>query len=315
LRPPDIEALNDALFPKRTIVVTNKKGHSYAAQRGGAAAVRGTLGRLKAFFTWAVRKHHVSQNPFKPGGESIEDLFVHEPERERRLAPGEFEKLFTAASPHLQALIVGAIETACRIGELLSLTWHQVRFDLNEIHFRAEDTKARRKRQLPMSQRLRALLEMRRLDPDGQPWPPTAYVFGDGATGERIKSLKTAWETARLKAYGFKVTREKNGRLTPACRQHLREINLRFHDLRREAGSRFLEGGMAANYVQKFLDHAKLSTTSRYLNIERDGMHAALKGFEKQRRTQERAARGKTVAKTTPPVEPPESGRADKSVQ
>jgi hypothetical protein len=67
----DIEALKDALFPKRTIVVTNKKGHSYAAQRGGAAAVRGTLGRLKAFFTWAVRKHHVSQNPFKPGGESI----------------------------------------------------------------------------------------------------------------------------------------------------------------------------------------------------------------------------------------------------
>jgi hypothetical protein len=37
---------------------------------------------------------------------------------------------------------------------------------------------------------------------------------------------------------------------------------------------------MAANYVQKFLDHAKLSTTSRYLNITRDGMHAALERFE-----------------------------------
>jgi len=39
--------------------------------------------------------------------------------------------------------------------------------------------------------------------------------------------------------------------------------------------SRFLEGGMAANYVQKFLDHAKLSTTSRYLNVNRDGRRRA----------------------------------------
>jgi site-specific recombinase XerD len=38
-------------------------------------------------------------------------------------------------------------------------------------------------------------------------------------------------------------------------------INLNFHDLRREAGSRFLEHGMAPHFVQAFLDHANLSTT------------------------------------------------------
>jgi integrase len=84
---------------------------------------------------------------------------------------------------------------------------------------------------------------------------------------------------------------------TPECRLQLATINLRFHDLRREAGSKFLEGGMAANYVQKFLDHAKLSTTSRYLNITRDGMHAALERSEQTRKTEERRARGKSVAK------------------
>jgi hypothetical protein len=42
------------------------------------------------------------------------------------------------------------------------------------------------------------------------------------------------------------VKREKNGRLTPECRLQLATINLRFHDLRREAGSKFLEGGMDA---------------------------------------------------------------------
>jgi hypothetical protein len=40
---------------------------------------------------------------------------------------------------------------------------------------------------------------------------------------------------------------------------------------------------MAPNYVQKFLDHANLSTTSRYLKVERQGMHAALKRFEDER--------------------------------
>ena len=55
---------------------------------------------------------------------------------------------------------------------------------------------------------------------------------------------------------------------------------------------------MAANYVQKFLDHAKLSTTSRYLNVNRDGIHAALERFEEVREAEERrAARGKPVAK------------------
>jgi hypothetical protein len=68
-----------------------------------------------------------------------------------------------------------------------------------------------------------------------------------------------SWENCRLKVHGYAVRREKNGRLTPECRQQLRTISLRFHDLRREAGARFLEGGMSPNYVQKFLDHAKLS--------------------------------------------------------
>jgi hypothetical protein len=35
--------------------------------------------------------------------------------------PSEQERLFAAANPHLQALIIAALETACRVGELLSL--------------------------------------------------------------------------------------------------------------------------------------------------------------------------------------------------
>jgi integrase len=123
---------------------------------------------------------------------------------------------------------------------------------------------------------------MRRHDPAGEEYPPEAYVFGD-VTGARINGVKTAWANAVLKAHGVEPQREKNGRLTAECQQRLTAIDLNFHDLRREAGSRFLEYGMAPHYVQAFLDHANLSTTSRYLNITAPGMHAALKRVEQER--------------------------------
>jgi integrase len=278
----EIEAFRKAHLIPRSTTVTDRKGRAYSARRGGVAAVRGCLTRLRAFFAWAVDQDYIRATPFRKGGLAVKGLFVREHERERRLLPGEEERLFKAANLHLQALMIAALETGCRVGELLSLQWRQVRLDLNEIHLRAADTKARRPRHLPISQRLDALLGMRRHDSEGREFPPSAYVFGD-ETGARVKSVKTAWETARLRAHGFEVKREKNGRLTGECRRQLGRINLRFHDLRREAGSRFLEGGMAPNYVQKFLDHANISTTSRYLKVERQGMHAALKRYEETR--------------------------------
>jgi len=79
---------------------------------------------------------------------------------------------------------------------------------------------------------------------------------------------------------------------------------------------------MAANYVQKFLDHAKLSTTSRYLNVNRDGMHAALKRFEDAREAEEvragedeKSARGNPVANATSSGNEPKTEKVSKSVQ
>ena len=75
---------------------------------------------------------------------------------------------------------------------------------------------------------------LRRHRPDGHAFGPDACVFGS-EIGERVGSVKTAWRAI--------------------CRRA--EIDdLNFHDLRREAGSRLLEGGMPEHYVQRFLDHA-----------------------------------------------------------
>jgi hypothetical protein len=80
--------------------------------------------------------------------------------------------------------------------------------------------------------------------------------------GVRIVSVDTVWNVACRRA-GI--------------------LGLNFHDLRREAGSRLLEGGMPEHYVQKFLDRANLSTTSRYLKTTRREIHDALMRFEQRR--------------------------------
>jgi hypothetical protein len=60
-----------------------------------------------------------------------------------------------------------------------------------------------------------------------------------------------------------------------------------------------MSGGMSPHYVQRFLDHANLSTTSRYLKIDQQGMHNALKAFEKARGEHTQADTQSADAETT----------------
>ena len=130
-----------------------------------------------------------------------------------------------------------------------------------ELVIRAEKTKTRTERIIPISGRLLATLEMRKVEPAGKPFRPDAYVFGD-ALGRRVKSVRTAWKNACEMAglSGFQL-----------------------RDLRHEAGSRFEEAGLPITFVSKILGHTNLSTTSRYLNIHRRGLHSAMQKLEQHR--------------------------------
>lgn len=155
------------------------------------------------------------------------------------------------------------LETCCRPGEILSLQGQDVDLETRELTIRAEKAKTRRARRLPISSRLLAVLEMRRLDPSGKPFLPDAYVFGD-RLGKRATSIRTAWENARDAAglQGFQL-----------------------RDLRHEAASRFEEAGVLTTDVSKFLGHRNLSTTTRYLTSRRLGL-ALLRVEEARAKTQ-----------------------------
>lgn len=249
-------------------------GRSRAGAKGGEVGINRLLSRLRHLFSWAVAEGHIVDTPFKRGSVTVVKLEAGvESARTRRLTAsvtlpdgsireGEEVRLLKHSSPHLRALIVAALSTGCRLGELLSLQWSQVERDgidqARRIVLTAGKTKTAESRVIPISSNLRAVLEMRRHAPDGSEHSPDAYVFGN-EVGERVTSIRTAWELACRRA---KVT------------------GLHFHDLRREFASRLLESRADLHDVQMFLGHAAITTTSRYLQSTPIRLEAAMARLE-----------------------------------
>ena len=249
-------------------------GTSRPGAKGGEVGTNRLLLRLRHVFSWAIAEGHLTETPFKRGPVSVVKMETSvEGARTRRLEPsitlpdgtvreGEEVRLLTHAGPHLRALIVAALSTGCRLGELLSLQWSQIRRD-EQGHARwivltAAKTKTAEARVIPVGANLLAVLNMRQHAPDGTDHPPAACVFGNEC-GERVTSIRTAWER----------TCERAG---------IRDLH--FHDLRREFASRLLESRADLHDVQMFLGHAAITTTSRYLQSTPVRLERALARLE-----------------------------------
>jgi integrase len=274
------------------------------ARRAKGTGVGGTnrsLSRLRAVFGWAIRTGYMDHTPFKRHTETVIKLSRETP-RSRRLNADldEDTKLLAACDPHLRSVVECALATGMRRGEILSLQWREivgmtveekdgsptsgccsrvVWAPKAEIVLLATKTKTKRDRRIPISTRLRGILELRRFDPAGQLHELDAYVFGNGL-GQRVQSTKRAWMTAVLKAHGEKPSYTTTMNLTPESRAKLQAINLHFHDLRREAGSRWLDGGVPLHTVRDWLGHTNISQTSTYLSGTQQTQHDAMKAYE-----------------------------------
>ena len=261
----------------------HRKAHNLSA-----VAINHDLRLLRKIFNWGIRKGLVARTPFKIGTEPAIHLEREVP-RHVRLTEEQESPVLEAANSHLRAVIIAILETACRPGEILALQWKNVSLERRELILTAAKTKTRSERLVPISRRLHAVLEMRQTAADGKRLPPEAYVFGNDI-GERVKSVRTAWENARITA-------------------GLGDVHLA--DLRHEAASRFDEAGVPVNFVSKILGHTNLTTTSRYLNIHRRGLHLAMQKFEESRRLASLLQRERTEPaealsdESTPPEEKP----------
>ncbi len=231
-------------------------------------AVNRTLGILRHAMNWGRGRTPAifMASPFHRFGVKIKTK--GETKRDRRITLDEERRLLEAAdklncAEHAFAgaqmgdRIVGALETACRLGEMLKIQNRQVLWDTHQIIIPAAHAKDAESRRIPFEPkgRLAQLLKRRRF------LGPKAYVFGGAGQG----TIRTAWESLVLLANGIEPTRTRaHGRVN---RDKLAEIDLHWHDLRHEAACRWLAKGLDLRAIQLLLGHADLKTTQRYLSV------------------------------------------------
>ena len=271
IRTADVEDFIGDLRKPRVV-------HRHAEPRSLAnASINRTIELLRHMLNWAVGREYIDRTPFRRGTETLIRKLREDNRRHRRVSDNEEERLLEFAPPLLRSMIITALDTGMRQGEMLALRFGDIDSVRHLIRLRAETTKSRKSRVVPLAPaRLRAVLAWLQLQADGTQKGDDALVFSDEA-GQPLGRFRTAWVTAVLKAHGIKPEWRAFGwtTLTPACHDEFRRINLHWHDLRHEYASRLVEHGVPLSQVRDLLGHASIVTTERYDNQQLERLQVA----------------------------------------
>ncbi|MEI2636663.1 MAG: site-specific integrase [Methylotenera sp.] len=168
--------------------------------------------------------------------------------RERRLGLDEEHRLISACkatrAPLLHPLVVLALETGMRLGELLSLTWDNVDTAKRVAHL--PTTKNGERRTVPLSSK--AIMTL-------------------SSIPRNITSPRVFW-TWSAKDGVANVWRR-------TCNKAKIE-DLHFHDLRHEATSRFFEHGLSMMEVACITGHKTLQMLKRYTHLKAEDLATKL---------------------------------------
>jgi integrase len=115
-------------------------------REGRAAGLMRMLATIRHVFNGAIKKRLATRTPFKRHGVAMIEI-MQEEGRSRGLEGDEEARLLAAADdPLTNDLIVVALETGARSGELTSLQWAQVRRDPAGVIRRIELVASKTKR-------------------------------------------------------------------------------------------------------------------------------------------------------------------------
>ena len=170
-------------------------------------------------------------------------LFKENNQRVRYLEEKEAETLLEASPEPLKSIIVIALHTGMRRGEILSLKWNDV--DARERNITIWNTKNREKRVVPMNSRVCDVFLGRTKSPDSE------FVFTRQNGQHRI--------TDDYVTHLFQKVVEKTG-----------IKNFRFHDLRHTFASWLVMRGVDLKTVQELLGHKDFRMTLRYSHLSPD---------------------------------------------
>ncbi len=199
---------------------------------------------LSKIFSLCVDNKILSENPCR----SVQDL-REENFKIRFLTIEEEHALFSAIEAphvnakgvvtypyiHLKPLIICALQTGMRRGEIFNLKWAHI--DFKDGFIEVLKTKSGKARKIPISPRLETLLK------DMLANSTNDYVFINPETNKPYVDIKRAFSSVI-----------KNANIS----------NFRFHDLRHTVATRMVESGADLLVVKEILGHSDIKTTMRY---------------------------------------------------
>lgn len=211
------------------------------------ATVNRALAILKSMFNRAIEWDKIKDNPVR----KIK-LYREDNARVKFLEPHEKEKLITNCADHLRPIVIIALNTGMRKGEILRLKWRDVDFARGIIH--VIETKSGKKREIPLNNTSRTTL-MAIPKHSG-----SNYIFCNDK-GKLYGDIKKSFLTA-VKKSGI--------------------IDFHFHDLRHDFASHLVMAGIDLNTVRELLGHHSLEMTLRYAHLSPDFKNRAVNVLDRQ---------------------------------
>jgi integrase len=257
---PLIQAMGNKALDEISPILIEK----YKRDRRATKTVRGTLRAsstvnrelelLSKTFSLAIDLGLAIHNPCRKVKRFREDN-----ERNRYLSDEEESRLMAVLNgprEALRPLVVLAIHSGMRRGELLSLRWANVDFERGLIHVmnsHREKTKTGHSRSIPMNEIARKELQALHAESGD-----TEYVFVNRTTKKPRTELKRGFRTA--------------------CREAKLE-DFHFHDLRHTAATRLGDAGVDARRIMAILGHRCIQTSARYTHATDDGLRRAVEAL------------------------------------
>lgn len=222
-------------------------------KRRSPTTIKRYLASLSKLFSCAVNWGWAESNPVK-----LIEKPKEPPGRVRFLSDEERAALLAATGksddPYLHTVVLIALCTGARLGEIQGLTWADVSIRRQSVTF--QKTKNNDTRTVPITNkvvdRLSDLSNVRRIDSE--------LVF-PRYDGERPKSIRAAWDAAIADSG---VT------------------NFRFHDLRHTAASYLAMSGASPSELAAILGHRTLLMVSRYAHVGEQHTAGILKKMTKR---------------------------------
>ena len=179
-------------------------------------------------------------------------------ERDRRPSDAEMDALFNelkVKNPETLAVIQFGTETGMRRGEICKLKWKDFDDSTGCLVIREENTKTNEARVVPLTLKATLILAAVTKKPGSG---KNSLIFGYKDPNAVGKAFRRACERCKIEG-------------------------LRFHDLRHEAISKWVESGLSIAEVRVLSGHKSLASLSRYATPTVKGIKAKLLDAEKKR--------------------------------